>query len=829
MNKHIVIFSLFFSILFADLKGISQTKEIDSLKAVELVTSDTATKTKILLTIANKYRLINYDSVLFYTNKAYDYALLTQNNIMVIKCLIDLAYINVSIGNNDKSIPLYNQAKQLCIKEDNQYLLAYIYIDLGRYYSALSNYAEVINSLDTALDIINNNNITQLKSVVYNNISHLYLAIHDIDIASYYSNLAITYSKGDTNKTNYINNLFLHGKIFLYKNMLDSTFLCYNNALTIAKESNNKELIQQAYRKISDYYIEKKEYNNSNQYIDSSIIYCRKLSLINELASLLTYKAHISSIKKDYTKALQYNLQALKLRKKTGHRSSICSSLLNIGGNYTPLGEYDKAHSYLERGIEIANEINSIIYLNYGYDKLSKLYKSEGNFEEALQYTDLKTQYKDSIITNQSNEKILFFRIQYELEKEKTLSEKIKYRKKSNEAIFLIIIIILTVSALILLSWLNYLRKKSTKEILKLSRIIETTAQAVAITNTKGHVLYVNNGLLKILGYVDENEIIGKSMFEFTIPTEKDFLVNEILPVLLNSGHWNGEITIKRKDGTGFIAEEACSVINNKNGKPEYYVAIFTDITDRRKAETELKNTKESLEKTVKTQDKLFSIIAHDLTSPFSSIIGLSEVLAVDFDKYERNQLIHFSQLIYNSSKNTLDLLTNLLNWSRSQLGSIKLIKKELSIYDLVVESSQTVMLNLSNKNISFYNEVDRDVNIYADNSTISVVIRNILSNAIKFTHRGGDIRVSSAIEDNNVQILFSDTGVGIKEENIPDIFELNDDKSSKGTEEENGTGLGLILCQEFTELNDGKISVESTYGEGSTFILSLPLTKSTK
>ena len=417
-QRHIVIIFLMLSFLFADLKGISQTKEIDSLKAVELVTSDTATKTKILLTIANKYRLINYDSVLFYTNKAYDYALLTQNNIMVIKCLIDLAYINVSIGNNDKSIPLYNQAKQLCTKEDNQYLLAYIYIDLGRYYSALSNYAEVINSLDTALDIINNNNITQLKSVVYNNISHLYLAIHDIDIASYYSNLAITYSKGDTNKTNYINNLFLHGKIFLYKNMLDSTFLCYNNALTIAKESNNKELIQQAYRKISDYYIEKKEYNNSNQYIDSSIIYCRKLNLINELASLLTYKAHISSIKKDYTKALQYNLQALELRKKTGHRSSICSSLLNIGGNYTPLGEYDKAHSYLERGIEIANEINSIIYLNYGYDKLSKLYKSEGNFEEALQYTDLKTQYKDLIITNQSNEKILFFRIQYELENE---------------------------------------------------------------------------------------------------------------------------------------------------------------------------------------------------------------------------------------------------------------------------------------------------------------------------------------------------------------------------------------------------------------------------
>lgn len=822
--KRVTIIFLILSLLFADLKGVSQTKEIDSLKAVALVADDTG-KTKILLSIAEKYRIINYDSVVIYVNKALENAEFLKNNNLIVESLLELAYINQSMGNNTTSISLYNEAKQLCIVENNQFLLAKVYIDLGRYYESTSNYAEVISSLNTSLNIINENNITILKPIIYNKIGHLYLLIHDYSVASYYSNLAIRYSKADKNKTDYINNLFLHGKILLQKNKLDSTKYYYKIALAYAKEANNKVLIQQAYRRMSDYYIEKEEYNKSNIYIDSSIIYCNELNLINEWASLITYKAHIASIKNDNDNALKYNLQALELRKETGHFSSICASLLNIGGNYTQLGNYEKAHLYLENGLKSAQDKNIIHYLAYGYEKLSQLYRKEGNYEKALQYTELKTQYRDAVITNRSNEKVMFFRSQYEAEKEKTLSEKIKLKKKANEVIFLIIATLLSVGVIILLIRLNYVRKKSTKEIIKLSRVIETTTQSVVITNSQGKVLYVNYSLLVLLGYNDKSEVLGKSMFDFTDIKGKELLTKEILPDLLTKGNWNGEITNMKKDGTYFIAEATCSIIKDENGEPEYFVAIFNDITNRKNTELELKTIRENLEKTVKTRDKMFSIIAHDLTVPFSSILGFSELMAKDFDKYQKNELIRFSQLIYESSKNAFDLLTNLLNWSRSQLGSIQLAKEDLNIYELVSSSSESLVLMLNKKEISFHNEVIRDISVYADNNTISVVVRNILSNAIKFTPRGGTIKVKAVKVNSKVNIIFTDTGIGIESEHLSGLFDINKNKSNKGTENEKGTGLGLILCKEFTELNDGKISVESTYGRGSIFTLTLPTT----
>ena len=822
INNHFSTIIIVLLLLIILPTASSRTTEIDSLKIVVSNLSDTS-KTRTLLLIAKKYRVLNYDSVLVYVNKALDNAELIKNNSLIVESLLESAYINQSMGNNTTSLFLYNQAKQLCIEKNNQFLLAKVYIDLGRYYEGSSNYAYVISSLDTALSIINKNNITSLKPVIYSKIGHLYLLVHDYSAASYYSTLAIRYSKSDENKTNYITNLFLHGRILLQKNELDSTHYYFKTALINAKKINSKVLIQQAYRRMSDYYIEKKEYNNSNIYIDSSIIYCNKLNLTNELASLITYKAHISSINNEYNNALNYNLKALELRKETGHFSSICASLLNIGGNYTKIGDYEKAHSYLKSGLKLAKENGIIRYLAYGYNKLSQLYKEEGNYEKALKYYDLKTQYKDTVITNRTNEKVMFFRGRYEAEKEKTHFEKVKLKKKANEVIFLVIATLLSVGVIILLIRLNYIRKKSTKEIVKLSRIIETTTQAVIISNKNGDILYVNNGLLIMLGYTDESEIVGKSIYEFTNSKGSELITNEVLPAMVKEGLWSGEISNKKKDGTYIIVEETCSVIVDENGNPEYFVALFIDITERKKNESELKTIRENLEKTVKTQDKMFSIIAHDLTVPFNSILGFSELMAKDFNNYQNTELIRFSQLIHKSSKNAFDLLTNLLNWSRSQLGSIKLVKEELNIHELVSRNLESLILNLNKKEITFHSEINRDAYVYVDNNTISVVIRNILSNAIKFTPRGGNIRVKTKNTNSIVNIIISDTGVGIKNEFISGLFDINNSNSSKGTEDEKGTGLGLILCKEFTELNNGKISVESKYGIGSIFTLSLP------
>lgn len=819
-KNHLVIFLLVSFLLGGITSGVSQNSAIDNLKSAASISPE-AGKSKIYLAIAKKYRHINYDSVVIYGNKALDQSLLLEDNNMLIESLMELAYINVSVGNNKRSNMLYDQAKQLCIKENNNYLLAKIYIDLGRYYGSSSNYAGILSSLDTALSIIIDYNFTSLKPPVYTKISYLYLLINDLSNAAYYSKLSMASSALDRENTYYIENLLLIGKIFLEENNYDSTSYYFNTALNSAKETNNKVLMQQAYRKISHYHMDKKNYEKSIIYTDSSITLCKEIPLPNEFAALITYKAHISSIKGNDRRALEYNLYALELRQKTGHKSSICASLLNIGGNYTKLGEYEKAQDYLQRGLEISESQNILSYSAYAYDKLAELFSKKGNFKEALQFTELKTKYNDSIKANKTNGKVMFFRSQFELEKEKTILERIKLKKKTNEIIFLIVIIVVSLGGVIILGRLNYLRKISIKEIEKLSRIIETTTQAVFVTNSKCEILYVNTGLLNIIGFSSKKDLIGRSMFDITDEKGKELFDNEILPALLTVGHWNGELTNVKNDGSFFPSEEIFSVINDQFGNPEFYVSIFNDITKRKQDEFALKSSREKLERTINTQDKMFSIIAHDLTGSFSSILGLSELMATRFNTFQKNEHIKFSQLIYKSSKNTFDLLTNLLQWSRSQQGSIELKKVNINLYDLVSENVEPLQLMINKKGISFYNKVNSKISAYVDYNTISVVIRNLISNGVKFTPRGGSLIVTAVQTNKNIKLIFSDTGIGI--EDISNLFDINNNNSKRGTEDERGTGLGLVLCKEFTELNNGTISVESEFGNGSKFTLCFP------
>ncbi len=822
IKKSTLLLLLLFFLFAGSNKCLSQTKVIDSLKLVVSTSSDHV-KVKTLLSIANEYMGINYDSVVVYGNKALDNALSLKDNNLVIEALVNLAYINFSVGNNERSIFLYDQAKQLCIKENNNYYLALIYFDLERYYSSLSDYDGVLHTLDTALSIINENNIASLKPEVYRKIGRLFLSIHDYPGATYYAKLAINISKNDSIKTSYTNNLILMGNILLKKNEYDSSLYYYTKALSIAKKYNDRISLQQAYRELSHFYMDIKDYNNSKLYIDTTIYYSKELHLINEEASLITYVAHIYALEEDYTNALMSNLQALELRNSTGGKSAICASLLNIGGSYTKLYEFKEAKLYLRKGLILAKELKKVKYIAYAYEKLSELYKLEGSYKKALEFTELKVQYNDSISTWKTTRTIRFFRHQYEAEKEKTLSERIKLEKKDNEVIFLFVTIILALGIIILLALLNYLRKKSTKEIIKLSRIIETTNQSVVLIDNNSIIVYVNNGLLKMLGFSNKNELIGRSIFEFTNSVGKKLLNDEMLPALLDVGHWHDEITYKRKDESFFISEEICSVIYDKNDKPKFYVAIFNDISKRKEAESALKTSRELLEKTVKTQDKMFSIIAHDLTGPFSSILGLSELMAKEYDHYQKEDHIRFSQLIYNSSKNTFELLTNLLHWSRSQLGNIELKKENINLYDMVSKTLEPLTLMVSKKEITIHNEISQEFKAFIDNNTISVVIRNLLTNAIKFTPRRGTINVTATKTKSNITLTVSDTGSGIEAEDIISLFDINNITSKEGTENEKGTGLGLILCKEFTELNNGTITVDSIYGKGSNFILSLP------
>ncbi|MBA7574690.1 Sensor histidine kinase RcsC [subsurface metagenome] len=237
-----------------------------------------------------------------------------------------------------------------------------------------------------------------------------------------------------------------------------------------------------------------------------------------------------------------------------------------------------------------------------------------------------------------------------------------------------------------------------------------------------------------------------------------------------------------------------------------------------------IRKQNKELREMVVTKNKFFSIIAHDLRGPFNTLLGFSDIALKEFDNMDPEDIKDMIKHIHSSSVRGFDLLNNLLEWSRSQTGSIKCEPVDFSLSDLVRENILLFSDVAYKKNIELQNELKEQILAFADRNMINTVIRNLISNALKFTKSGGKISITVKKGDGVLIISVIDSGVGINEENISKLFNLTESYSTIGTGNETGTGLGLILCKEFVEKNGGKIWVESKINEGSKFSFAIPV-----
>ena len=228
-----------------------------------------------------------------------------------------------------------------------------------------------------------------------------------------------------------------------------------------------------------------------------------------------------------------------------------------------------------------------------------------------------------------------------------------------------------------------------------------------------------------------------------------------------------------------------------------------------------------TLERLNATKDKLFSVIAHDLRSPFNSILGLSEILL--YDNHDVNQSKKLVKHIHSSAKSTLVLTENLLSWAKSQTGQIIFEPEQIKLTEIVEEVVELVNISAKLKNISVDYKFLPDIVLEADRNMLKSILYNLLSNAIKYTNINGTIRINAEIEKNRNKITVSDNGVGMDNETKDNLFYIGS-KSAKGTANEGGSGLGLILCKEFVEKHGGSIWAESELWNGSHFYFTIPL-----
>lgn len=242
-------------------------------------------------------------------------------------------------------------------------------------------------------------------------------------------------------------------------------------------------------------------------------------------------------------------------------------------------------------------------------------------------------------------------------------------------------------------------------------------------------------------------------------------------------------------------------------------------------ASAKIKQQNEELSELNATKDKFFSIVAHDLKNPFSTIIGYTELLINNFTRYSEDKQKRFIKNIYQGTRQTYNLLENLLMWSRTQTNRLKHNPQIINILSVVNDCVEITQPSARKKRIVIETEMPGFVQAYADKDMVETIVRNLLSNAVKFTPEEGKIFVivDELLTTNKVKITVTDTGVGIAEENLKKLFKLDKGFTTEGTNHERGTGLGLLLCKEFAQKNRGDIKAKSKIGKGSSFTLTLP------
>ncbi|MGM0376420.1 MAG: sensor histidine kinase [Bacteroidota bacterium] len=249
------------------------------------------------------------------------------------------------------------------------------------------------------------------------------------------------------------------------------------------------------------------------------------------------------------------------------------------------------------------------------------------------------------------------------------------------------------------------------------------------------------------------------------------------------------------------------------------------------KEKNNLENTLDKLNKAneeqkelIATKDKLFSIIAHDLKNPFGALMGISELLVSNVDKYPPERVKEFVQNIHETSSHTYALLENLLEWSRLQTGKLSPRPQKIRPSSVIQEVISLTQENAHSKKIELQTEILTDDHVYADPNMLQTIIRNLVTNALKFTYEGGKVTVGTSDNGDHLRFRVADTGFGIESKHLEELFNVDCKLSKTGTAEEKGTGLGLLLCKEFVEANQGEIWVESELSKGSTFQFTIPL-----
>ncbi|MGD0591881.1 MAG: PAS domain S-box protein [Bacteroidota bacterium] len=352
-------------------------------------------------------------------------------------------------------------------------------------------------------------------------------------------------------------------------------------------------------------------------------------------------------------------------------------------------------------------------------------------------------------------------------------------------------------------------------------------------SSPEGKLINANRAMLKLLGYSNFYELAELDIARDTYadPEERKALTE----TLHQKGYVvNTEISLKRKNGRVITVLENARTVVDEDGKVISYEGVLEDITARKAMEKKLQEYVWALEKSKNAlsdlnaqKDKLFSILSHDLRSPFSSILGFCDILLKENDQLTAEDRLQFVAYIQEAAQDQLSLVNKLLDWSRLESGRIRMEHVELDLHDIVRKNLNSLMGLALQKQVKLQTNLPPKVMVYGDKHMLGQVFGNLLGNSLKFTPPNGTVTVELIEEQSNHWVIgVRDTGIGIPEDDVHKLFKIEEKYTRKGLQGEKGTGLGLPIVHEIIQKHHGSISVKSVSGTGTLFLITLPKSK---
>ena len=350
--------------------------------------------------------------------------------------------------------------------------------------------------------------------------------------------------------------------------------------------------------------------------------------------------------------------------------------------------------------------------------------------------------------------------------------------------------------------------------------LIREMNEGITILDNNGYFLFANDAAEAILG-VEKDSLTGNDARNILGHPLFDFIQHEIS---------KGDVTEKKTfeyefkltDGSEKIVTGSASSGFDEQNRIETLV-LLRDITTRKLAENEIRLQNEKLQLSNAEKDKFFAILAHDLRSPLSSFLGLAEVMSEDINTMTMSEIEEISKSLYLSATNLYQLLENLLEWSILQRGALKYMPEPTSLNRIVLRSVEPLQESARRKNIDLKLNLDKTLNVVCDLKMTETIFRNLISNALKYTLPGGTVEITAReISEEETVVSIIDSGIGMSKELQAKLFKVNEQVSRKGTEGESSSGLGLLICKEFAERQEGRLWAESEENQGSTFHFTL-------